>query len=245
MRDQPLVVARVEADRRLVEHVERVHEGRADRGRQVDALRARRRRACATGGRASGSRARRPRGSARRLRISRRSRSTTSSAPAAGRRARRRTRRASVTSSASTSGSVRPPTRQARPSAASRAPPHVGADGVAAVARRGRRGRGSCRSSPRASGTSRRRPPSRRRPRGPAARSTSEQVAPGDVDVDPRLVGTTRAGGAGACGPTGVSNGATAPPRERRARVGDDQLASRGRSCGRSRGTSRRRRAGC
>ncbi len=33
------VVARVQADRRLVEHVERVHQRRAERGRQVDALR--------------------------------------------------------------------------------------------------------------------------------------------------------------------------------------------------------------
>ena len=38
-RDQPLVVARVEADRRLVEHVERVDERGPERRRQVDALR--------------------------------------------------------------------------------------------------------------------------------------------------------------------------------------------------------------
>ena len=37
--DQPQVVARVQADRRLVEHVQRVHERRPERGRQVDALR--------------------------------------------------------------------------------------------------------------------------------------------------------------------------------------------------------------
>ena len=36
---QPLVVARVQADRRLVEHVERADERRAERRRQVDALR--------------------------------------------------------------------------------------------------------------------------------------------------------------------------------------------------------------
>ena len=39
MRDQPLVVARVQADRRLVEHVERADQRRAERRRQVDALR--------------------------------------------------------------------------------------------------------------------------------------------------------------------------------------------------------------
>ena len=38
MPDQPRAVARVQPDRRLVEHVERVHQRRADRGRQVDAL---------------------------------------------------------------------------------------------------------------------------------------------------------------------------------------------------------------
>ncbi len=38
-RDQPEVVARVQADRRLVEHVERADQRRAERGRQVDALR--------------------------------------------------------------------------------------------------------------------------------------------------------------------------------------------------------------
>ena len=37
--DQPLVVARMQADRRLVEHVERVHQRRPERRRQVDALR--------------------------------------------------------------------------------------------------------------------------------------------------------------------------------------------------------------
>ena len=37
--DQPLVVARVQADRRLVEHVERVDERRAERRREIDALR--------------------------------------------------------------------------------------------------------------------------------------------------------------------------------------------------------------
>ena len=37
--DEPLVVARVQADRRLVEHVERADERRAERRRQVDALR--------------------------------------------------------------------------------------------------------------------------------------------------------------------------------------------------------------
>ena len=39
MRDQPLVVARVQADRRLVEHVERADQRRAERRREVDALR--------------------------------------------------------------------------------------------------------------------------------------------------------------------------------------------------------------
>ena len=38
-RDQPQVVARVQADRRLVEHVQRADQRRAERGRQVDALR--------------------------------------------------------------------------------------------------------------------------------------------------------------------------------------------------------------
>ena len=38
-RDEPLVVARVEPDRRLVEDVQRVDERRPQRGRQVDALR--------------------------------------------------------------------------------------------------------------------------------------------------------------------------------------------------------------
>ena len=37
--DQPQVVARVQADGRLVEHVERVDQRRSERGRQVDALR--------------------------------------------------------------------------------------------------------------------------------------------------------------------------------------------------------------
>ena len=37
--DQPLVVARVQADRRLVEHVERADQRRAERRREVDALR--------------------------------------------------------------------------------------------------------------------------------------------------------------------------------------------------------------
>jgi hypothetical protein len=37
--DQPLVVARVQADRRLVEHVERADQRGSERGRQVDALR--------------------------------------------------------------------------------------------------------------------------------------------------------------------------------------------------------------
>ncbi len=37
--DQPQVVARVQADRRLVEHVQRADQRRAERGRQVDALR--------------------------------------------------------------------------------------------------------------------------------------------------------------------------------------------------------------
>ena len=37
--DEPLVVARVQADRRLVQHVERADERRAERGRQIDALR--------------------------------------------------------------------------------------------------------------------------------------------------------------------------------------------------------------
>ena len=37
--DEPLVVARVQADRRLVQHVERADERRAERRRQVDALR--------------------------------------------------------------------------------------------------------------------------------------------------------------------------------------------------------------
>ena len=38
-RDQPLVVARMQADRRLVEHVQRVDERRPERRRQIDALR--------------------------------------------------------------------------------------------------------------------------------------------------------------------------------------------------------------
>ena len=38
-RDQPLVVARVEPDRRLVEHVQRADQRRTERRRQVDALR--------------------------------------------------------------------------------------------------------------------------------------------------------------------------------------------------------------
>ena len=38
-RDQPPVVARVQADRRLVEHVERADQRRPERGRQVDPLR--------------------------------------------------------------------------------------------------------------------------------------------------------------------------------------------------------------
>ena len=38
-RDQPLVVARVQADRRLVEHVQRADQRRAERRREVDALR--------------------------------------------------------------------------------------------------------------------------------------------------------------------------------------------------------------
>ena len=38
-RDQPLVVARVQADRRLVEHVERADQRRTERRREVDALR--------------------------------------------------------------------------------------------------------------------------------------------------------------------------------------------------------------
>ena len=38
-RDQPLVVARMQADRGLVEHVQRVDERRAERRREVDALR--------------------------------------------------------------------------------------------------------------------------------------------------------------------------------------------------------------
>ena len=37
--DQPLVVARVQADRRLVEHVQRVDQRRPERRREVDALR--------------------------------------------------------------------------------------------------------------------------------------------------------------------------------------------------------------
>ena len=37
--EQPLVVARVQADRRLVQHVERADQRRAERGREVDALR--------------------------------------------------------------------------------------------------------------------------------------------------------------------------------------------------------------
>ena len=37
--DQPLVVARVQADRRLVEHVQRADQRRAERRREVDALR--------------------------------------------------------------------------------------------------------------------------------------------------------------------------------------------------------------
>jgi len=37
--DETPVVARVQADRRLVEHVERVDQRRAERGREADALR--------------------------------------------------------------------------------------------------------------------------------------------------------------------------------------------------------------
>ena len=37
--DEPLVVARVQADRRLVQDVERADERRAERRRQIDALR--------------------------------------------------------------------------------------------------------------------------------------------------------------------------------------------------------------
>ena len=38
-RDEPLVVARMQADRRLVEHIQRVHERRAERRREIDPLR--------------------------------------------------------------------------------------------------------------------------------------------------------------------------------------------------------------
>ena len=37
--DQPIDVGRMQADRRLVEHVEHVHQARAERRRQRDALR--------------------------------------------------------------------------------------------------------------------------------------------------------------------------------------------------------------
>ena len=57
--EQPVVVARVQADRRLVENVEHADQAAADLAGQADALRSRRRRASARCGRASGSRARR------------------------------------------------------------------------------------------------------------------------------------------------------------------------------------------
>ena len=47
--DQPARVAGMEADRRLVEHVQRAHEPRAQGGGERDALRLARRRACANG----------------------------------------------------------------------------------------------------------------------------------------------------------------------------------------------------
>ena len=43
---QPLIVALVEADARLVEHVEHARQARADLAGEADALRSRRRRAC-------------------------------------------------------------------------------------------------------------------------------------------------------------------------------------------------------
>ena len=46
--DQPLVVALVQADRRLVEHVEHADEAAADLRREPDALRLAARRACPT-----------------------------------------------------------------------------------------------------------------------------------------------------------------------------------------------------
>ena len=63
-RDQPLVVALVQADRRLVEDVEHAHERRADLGRQPDPLRLAAATASPTPAPSTGSRRRRCRGSA-------------------------------------------------------------------------------------------------------------------------------------------------------------------------------------
>ena len=62
--DQPVGVARVEPDRRLVEHVERVDQVRARARWPARCAAPRRPRACASRGRASGSRGPRARGSA-------------------------------------------------------------------------------------------------------------------------------------------------------------------------------------
>ena len=108
--DQPLVVARVQADRRLVEHVERADQRRAERRRQVDALRLRRPTASTTADRASGSRGRRRAGTT----AAGGSPCSTLSAIAASfsrqRERRRRTAARRAPSAPHTSSIVRPPT---------------------------------------------------------------------------------------------------------------------------------------
>ena len=61
--DQPPVVALVQTDRRLVEHVQRADQARADLAGQTDALRLATGQACRPIGRATGSRGRRRAGS--------------------------------------------------------------------------------------------------------------------------------------------------------------------------------------
>ena len=171
---QALGVARVEADRRLVEHVERVHERRADGGGEVDALElaARERARLAVERQVLEARPRRGSGGGSGSR--RGSTSATAAACAAGSGERREEARGvadrqavHVGDGASADAEVER-LRLAR--ARRRTPGRGGSSGSA----RGRRARASCRCGPRASGTSRGCPDSRRARR---RRSTSARCA--------------------------------------------------------------------
>ena len=123
--DQPQVVARVQADRRLVEHVERADQRRAERGGQIDALRlaARERRREAIQREVVEADVAEERQPAPDLASApcRRSRP-----PSPRARVRSKNACASRTVSADTRSMVRPDTRTSRASRRSRAPPQSG-----------------------------------------------------------------------------------------------------------------------